>query len=243
MTMSATTIGQPDMELLAPRYQLPRARRVDRTRYLCDLCRGKRVLHLGCVAWPATEMLYRRGELLHSQLMKVAGQLAGFDIAEEGLDVLRRDGVAQLYQADLLERSEFQAAWQRLGWEPEVIVAGELLEHLDLPGAFLRNCSALMAASACLVITVPNAFSIKNYVHALLGREKVAPDHIAYFSVMNMMELARRTQLDIDELCFFQNHHASFSGRSVDWLTGPLRAWRPNLSDGLLVRCRSTRST
>jgi SAM-dependent methyltransferase len=46
----------------------------------------------------------------------------------------------------------------------DLIVAGEVLEHVDAPGKFMKNCAAMLRPEGRLAITVPNPW----YVNAVL---------------------------------------------------------------------------
>ena len=93
---------QPN-EPLAPRHPLPGGQQVERDSHLLHLCRGKKVLHLSCAAWPATEMWCEDGSLLHLRLARVTRELAGFDLSQRGLDVLKRYDVQNLHRLNLLD--------------------------------------------------------------------------------------------------------------------------------------------
>src|SRR5262245_29333406 len=128
---------------------LPLVQRVD---YLIDRCRGRRVLHLGCTNWPYTDAALADGSLLHLQLQKVAAELHGVDADPEGLARLAARGHNHLHQGDLerLDTLPLAASF-------DVIVAGEIIEHLANPGRFLAGVQALMLADTSLIITTVNA--------------------------------------------------------------------------------------
>ena len=65
-----------------------------------------------------------------------------------------------------------------LGLEPaDVVIAGEVVEHLDAPGPFLRAMRELAARDGLLVVTTPNAYRLLNVLAPTLGVELVHPDH------------------------------------------------------------------
>lgn len=229
---------RPDKPL-APRHPLPRTRQVDRDAYLLDICRGKRVLHLACAAWPATEMWCEDQSLLHLRLGAVASQLAGFDWSAEGLDVLRKHGVADLHQLNLLDAGQVAEAWPQIGFEPEIILVGELLEHLDRPALVLENCRPHLADTSRLIITVPNAFSVQGILHVLRGYEKVAPDHVSYYSFANIRELAARNGFRLDQVTWYRySPQRNVIDRVVETALAPVIWMWPQLSEGLIAECR-----
>lgn len=235
-----TTELKPD-EPLAPRHPLPKTAQVDRDPYLLQLCRGRKVLHLACAAWPATKMWCDDGSLLHLRMLSVAERCAGFDWSEPGLKILKEQGVADLHRLNLLEPEQVEAGWGQLGFEPDLVVAGELLEHLDRAGMVLENCRRMMQPESKMIITVPNAFSVRNLLHVLRGYEKVAPDHVAYYSYSNVRELVERNGFQLDRVTWYRYSPArKVVDRAVDLAIAPLTWMWPQLSEGLIAECSLT---
>lgn len=232
-----TTVLKPG-EPLAPRHPLPRSKQIDRDDYLLELCKGKKILHLACAAWPATKMWCDDGSLLHLQMLKVADRVAGFDWSEPGLKILEEHKVPDLHRLNLLEPDQVAEGWHKLGFEPDIVVAGELLEHLDRAGMVLENCRKMMSPTCKMVITVPNAFSIRNLLHVLRGYEKVAPDHVSYYSYSNVRELAERNGFALDRVNWYRYSPARKAiDRVIDTALAPLTWMWPQLSEGLVAEC------
>ena len=78
-------------ELFATHFSLPR-KTVDRREYVLACCRGKRVLHLGCINFVTSgnwDEAIRRGDWLQGALEDVAVEVIGIDCAEEAVRDLR----------------------------------------------------------------------------------------------------------------------------------------------------------
>ena len=229
------------MKRLAPRHPLPRTKQVDRDQYLLELCRGQRVLDLACAAWPATSVWCADGSLLHMRLAKVCQSLAGFDWSEPGLEILRQRGIRELHCLDLLDRDQVEEGWRQLSFQPEIVLAGELFEHLDRAGLALENFRRLMAPGCRLVITVPNAFSLRSLLHVLKGYEKVARDHVSYYSYSNVRELAARNGFGLEKVSWYRYSQVRQPiDRLLDLVIGPVLWVWPQLSEGLIAECRVT---
>lgn len=175
----------------------------DRVEVIIDACRGKRVLHLGCTNSPYTAESLADGSLLHSRLVEVADTVHGIDNDLESMGLMNEAGYTHLHVADLedLENSG-------LTHEYDVIVAGEMIEHLSNPGRFLEGVKSLMSPNAILLITTINAYSaLRGIQYALRGRggtnEPVHPDHVAYYSYSTLSLLLRRSGFVIDEFFFY----------------------------------------
>ena len=85
----------------------------------------------------------------------------------------------------------------------EVILAGEILEHVSNAGRFLQSVASVMAEETELIITTPNASSIRQFLYGLLRREKVHEDHNYYFSYRTIRQLLGKFGLTCTETCFF----------------------------------------
>ncbi|MEZ4677708.1 MAG: methyltransferase domain-containing protein [Caldilineaceae bacterium] len=126
-----------------PYIELPKVPLIFRRHdFLVEIARGKRVLHLGCVDAGLLEERFNRGELLHQRLAMVTAELwRGFDIEEAGIDFLRAKGFDKLIVGDLSYIDQFAELQQA---EFDLILASEVVEHLQNPGLFFQAIQALM---------------------------------------------------------------------------------------------------
>ncbi len=199
---------------------------VQRVEFVTDLCRQQSVLHLGCTNFPYTAEVLRSGTLLHTQLQQVAARVVGFDADRDGLAELARLGVGDLHYADL-ERLDEVALDETF----DVIVAGEIIEHLSNPGLFLAGIRRFMTPTSRLVVTTVNAYcGLRVALYAVRGRggvaEPVHPDHVAYYSYATLGQLLRRHGFHVDAQCFYDLGHEH----------RPHNPWYHNATNDLLVR-------
>jgi 2-polyprenyl-3-methyl-5-hydroxy-6-metoxy-1,4-benzoquinol methylase len=201
--------------------------------WILKRCSGKRVLHLGCTDSPATADKGGRGTLLHQRLASVCASLIGVDLNHEGLEVLRRRfGFDNLHLHNIEHLETLQLS------EPiDVIVAGEVLEHLDNVGLFFEGCKVLLEPQgASLIVTVPNALSIKRVCAAFIRKvEKVHPDHTCYFSPSTLSEAARRHGMQTAEMRMFMWRSPTLGSRiGVALFEALITLFRvPILADGV----------
>ena len=156
----------------------------DRTAYLCELVRGRKLLDVGVVDHFADS-----GQHLHRQLAGVAAESLGVDRLEEGIEALKRDG----FNARVCDIT-------REGIEGlfDVIVAGEVIEHLGSPEALFRLGQRNLNPDGRLVLTTPNAYYLSRIRDALLGRSRENADHVSLWSPSGIAEMAERQGLRLE---------------------------------------------
>ncbi|HET9624036.1 MAG TPA: methyltransferase domain-containing protein [Kofleriaceae bacterium] len=220
--------------------RLARTAAVDRRAYILDACRGARVLHLGCVDHPFLAERLAAGTLLHAAIAEVASELWGVDLDAAGLETLRAANFTHLHAADI----EHLANDARFDVRFDVIVAGEIVEHLTSPGAFLRQVPRLLAPGGKLLVTVPSAQSIRLAANALRGVEVVHPDHKAYFSPHTLTALLAANALTVVDLkpYWAPPRHAPALHAAYDHVLYCARLLSPWLGEGLVATAIATPS-
>lgn len=176
---------------------------VQRVEHIRSLCVNKTVLHLGCTNYPYTQDAIENDMLLHFQLAETASELYGFDADKDGLRVLEQNGTTDLFEADLEKLDEVP-----LNKTFDVIIAGEMIEHLNNPGLFLNGIKRFMHSDSILVVTTINAYCVMRFVmYFLRGRggenEPVHPDHISYYSYKTLKLVLERHDLKLDDFFFY----------------------------------------
>jgi len=213
---------------------------VQRVDFIKHLCAGRKVLHLGCTNWPYTWESIDANSLLHFELEKTASELYGFDFDQPGLDILAEAGGKNLFRADLEKLDEVP-----LDETFDVIIAGEMIEHLSNPGLFLKGIQRFMTPATNLIITTINAYSGMRFaIYGLRGKgglnEPVHPDHVAYYSFRTLSLLLKRANLDISEFCFYDlgPEHRPSSPWYYNFINDICVKFSPQLSDGVIAVCR-----
>ncbi len=166
----------------------------DRTDYLARLCAGRSVLHLGFADAIHYDAALEEGRHLHAELKKVTppDMIYGVDISEDRVRHFR-----DLWHDDHLivgdvERLDDLPLFQKF----DVIIAGELIEHLNNPGLMLDGVRRFMRDDSRFVITTPNALGLKFQLHALAGNDRSHWDHCVMFSFGTLSTLLRRHRLE-----------------------------------------------
>ncbi len=178
-------------------HQVPHAKVVDREAFIVERCNGKRVLNLGCASGT-----------LHGKIKAVANRIIGVDKVATGepnqlvMDLDRIECIDPWWEIegkpDHMERAEF-----------DVIVAGEIVEHLGNPGNLLEH---LRDFKCPVLITVPNAFHVAGLRWMKEGYEQVNPDHVAWYSYKTMKTLIERYSFTIQEFYWYNGQPLTAEG-------------------------------
>jgi len=169
---------------------------IRRNEYILKACLGKKVLHIGCCDAPLMKERILRDELLHFKLLSVARSVHGLDCSAADIAILRK----QYRVPDLITGTAERAADYFRGMKFEVIVAGEILEHLDNPGLFLGSARTLLEPEGACIVTVPNGVAFRRGINSLLRRESVHSEHNYYFSRKTIVRLLERYGFSIREI-------------------------------------------
>jgi 2-polyprenyl-3-methyl-5-hydroxy-6-metoxy-1,4-benzoquinol methylase len=143
---------------------------------------GKDVLDCGCVG--TQESGIHTPKFLHKKMVEFAKSVVGVDLSADGIEQLRKSGF-NVVCGDL-EKID-------IGKRFDVIVAGDLIEHLSNPGMFLDNMKKHLRQDGVLILHTPNAFGITRFFHMLTKKHvEVNPDHACYYDVLTISQLLKR---------------------------------------------------
>src|SRR5262245_18565864 len=207
---------------------------------LVEFARGRRIVHVGFVDEHRLEAKVGQGTWLHARLAESASSLVGLDLEEEGVRWAVEHGF-EAYGVDA-QSAEGVAA---LGLEPaDVVIAGEVVEHLDAPGPFFASLRQLVRDDGLLVVTTPNAFRLLNFLAPVGGVELVHPDHTAWHSPQTLTTLLGRSGWEVEGIAYYQNPAPQLEGVTGAFVrfgwSALVRLGRvaPYWSDGLVVWAR-----
>jgi SAM-dependent methyltransferase len=227
-------------EITGWRQRLPRQGPCDRAELLLGFSKGKSVVHVGFVDERRMETKLEEGKWLHARLAEVAESIVGLDLAPEGVEWAKEHGF-EAYAVD----AQSPEAVAALELEPaDVVVAGEIIEHLDAPGPFLRAMREVLKPDGLLVVTTPNAYRLLNFLAPASGSELIHPDHTAWHSPHTLRNLLERNGWDVEGMAYYQNPAPRMGGVVGPVVRGLRAAFvafgrlLPYWSDGLVVWAR-----
>lgn len=202
--------------------ELPKVKIVlGRIEFILKKCEGRKVLHLGCVDEKMTSKKVKEKTLTHFRLLEIAREVWGIDISAKGIELLKGMGIDNLFQGNVENIDEMDVL---KGQNFDVILATEILEHLDNPGLFLQGVKGLFSPSTIMIITVPNAFQFTAFEYGLRGYELGHPDHNFCFSYMTLSHMLIKNNYKITEILAYSN---------IDWETSILVRITRKIKDNL----------
>ncbi|MGH9153100.1 MAG: class I SAM-dependent methyltransferase [Acidimicrobiales bacterium] len=188
----------------------------DRAGYLCSLAAGKRLLDIGVVDHDLGSD--RGGQWLHGRLAAVASFVLGVDVLKPEVDMLLERGFAvecrDVTEGDLPSSGPF-----------DLVVAGEVIEHLDRPGHLFTAAARLLAPDGRFVLTTPNPYAVWRVYQNLRGRPHENVDHVTLVTAWGVAEFAERAGL---RLASFRGIRTDPVGRKARLVRSLLRrGWLP----------------
>lgn len=170
-------------------HAIPQAAVVVRETFILERVQGKRVLEFGA-SGP-----------MHEAIVKVAASVTGVD---------RADGPGVLgFDLDDVSRQSLP------GEGPyDVVVCGEVLEHLANPGHFLARLKRNYGGTTT-ILTVPNAHNAHNDGNVRRGFENVNIDHVAWYSHRTLQTLLERYGYAIEQFYWYRGQPATAEGLIV----------------------------
>src|SRR3989344_7967159 len=118
---------------------------------------GKKVLDIGC----------RDGVLTSTYC--AGNTVLGIDIDSAALETAKRNLGIDTMQFNLTDDWPLPAA------SFDVVVAGEVLEHLYFPEKVIERVARTLKPNGIFLGSVPNAFSLKNRIRLFFGRKRNTP--------------------------------------------------------------------
>lgn len=156
--------------------------------FVCSFTKEKDVLDLGCVQHNKEN--YNSKYWLHKAINYDALSLTGLDLSEDGVNFLNSKGFNVVFG----DATSFD-----LDRKFDVIVAGDLIEHLSNLEGFLLSCKKHLSKGGVLLITTPNPWHWKFIVRAVTrgGHVPVNPEHTCWLCPTTLAQLVERVGFSV----------------------------------------------
>lgn len=201
---------------------IPKAKLVDRDRFLLDYARGKSVLHIGmggCVDDDDATGEFLAGDLgksFHGKLCAVARIVDGIDINPKTIEAMRQ-AVPGNYAVCDVTSPDFSSDFGNRKFQ--VVMFGDVIEHLDNFKTALQNLRSVLTEDGILIVSTVNAYSFDAILKMMVHYESVHPEHTAYFSYSTLRRLFQMNQLEIVDFRYYTHKRIEKFGRLTFWLS------------------------
>jgi 2-polyprenyl-3-methyl-5-hydroxy-6-metoxy-1,4-benzoquinol methylase len=159
--------------------------------------KDKRVLDVGCLGDYSNKSRF----WIHDFLRKNS-KCIGIDLNKNALKKLKKAGEAKNI---ILANAEIYTFKEKF----DVIFAGELIEHLDNPGIFLKNMKKHLKKKGILILTTPNTYSLFWTIRALIKRDTNPPvnlEHVTFFTPQLLETLLKNNGWDPIKMDYFETY-------------------------------------
>ena len=184
---------------------------------LLRFVKEKQVLHLGAIGetlGSTAAKVEAASNSIHALLSRVSTCI-GVDNDSEGVKALTEAGIFDnLMVGDVQSLSREEIPLTSI----DIVVAGDVIEHLSNPGSMLESIHAVTGPKTRLLLTTPNALGLPNFLRYSVNRWTDGADHVCSFNRDTLANLLARHGWMIEEMqtCY----QAGASERNV-----PLLFW------------------
>jgi SAM-dependent methyltransferase len=170
----------------------------NRTDFLRELSNGKNVLDIG--GGEHVEENSKSANWEHAILGQNAKSILGVDNDKDLVSQL----VANGHNFVCLDATSDDYIGQKF----DFVYIGDVIEHVDSPVNLIRFAKRHLAKDGKILVTTPNPFLHSNRFYRYRAGLKVGSymdvnmQHICWVTPFNMLEICRRTRLDLSQILF-----------------------------------------
>jgi SAM-dependent methyltransferase len=187
------------MEIIQWQSKVLKSATVHKQAKILELCKGKKVLDVGCVG---QDIDPNDKNWLHGNIKQVASSLKGCDINVVGIDSLKKQGWDIVQPDELLD----------LNQQYDVIVMGDVIEHVNDPGSFLSFYAQFLSPNGILIVCTPNAYGVRYHLQVLFfGKPSTNPEHTLFLDPFVMLEMVSRIKLEFHDFYWLYEYTKPFS--------------------------------
>lgn len=152
---------------------------------------NKTVLDLGVVQHSSDKVM--TPTWLHRYIADKASECIGVDFESDGITVLSNLGYKVIC-------ADVQAL--DLGREFDVIIAGELIEHLDNFKGFLLSIRKHLKENGRFILTTPNSLFIGYLLSAIRNKLVIHKQHTCWFDEVTIKQLLNRFGFEVESVIY-----------------------------------------
>lgn len=184
-----------------------------RIEMLCQIVKGKRVIHVGCCDHlPLIEHKIKNHSWLQGRLDECCSEVIGFDISEEAVEFVNKNHFSKskvvctdITQDKLNEYGDISKF--------DYVLLGEIIEHVDNPIDFLTKARCNLERAGFhgqYIVTLPNSFCIQKGIYRK-AIENINTDHRYWFTPYTAGKILYCAGIEPEEI-FFVDYLSGFNG-------------------------------
>lgn len=150
---------------------------------------GRSILDIGCVQHSAEKA--SNDDWVHARLLEKSDDVVGIDYLREEVERLQERGY-DVRHADA-EDLDLDRTF-------ELVVAGELIEHLSNVGGFLDGVREHLQPEGRFVLTTPNPWAFHRFRQALTGHVRSNDEHTCWFDEWTLKQVFRRHDFAVERV-------------------------------------------
>ena len=161
---------------------------------IISYCTGRTVMHLGCIGetdGSLNDKIKKREKLLHFKVSNIAKELYGVDLDQDVILRYQNElNVPNLFVGNVeqLDKIEIKTPFKAF----DVILFCDLLEHLSNPDAALNGLKRFINENSIILISVPHAFGVLNFIRYTLDIFQEGNQHVAMYNIAGLQNLLER---------------------------------------------------
>lgn len=188
----------------------------DRFEIIEKYIRDKDVLDLGCVDHDF-ELRGKEHKWLHDFIIENSKMTLGVDFEEKDLIKMKEEGYKVICA---------NVETMELNQKFDVIIAGELIEHLYNAGLFLNSVHKHLRSGGKFILTTPNPFNFRLFIRLLITKNiKVRDDHTCWYCPRTLSHLLVQHNFKIEKI-YWINLGPKYSKMNI--ISHFRRWWSPN---------------
>ena len=170
---------------------------------ISEFCRDKEVLDVGCVQHDLTNV--DLGTWLHNHIVEISSHTTGVDYLEDAVNELVKRGY-NIVHGDVNKPLSIDRKF-------DVIVVGNLIEHLSNFEGLLSNINRLLKPDGVVLVSTANPFYNEQYFFSAFNNDIIInPEHTCWIDPVALDQLASRFGLYTEQVRWIKEKWTLASG-------------------------------
>lgn len=213
----------------------------ERNKVLINLASTTNLLHIGCSNSPDTEEKIKKNALLHSNFAERCNNILGIDIDSQSIELLKSNFPNLSFICGNLE-TDNNLKNEILKFNPTIIMLPDVIEHLDNQKNFLTSLHEIISPfpNSRLVITTPNALSIRSFLAAIFKLDFTNIDHKLIHNEYTLCKILLDSGFKIENLDYYDKDlldRYGFLTNIISKIFYVITKIFPQFGDGIIVEC------